>query len=156
MAQSLLKERPDIQVQGVDVMLREATVIPAVQFDGVNIPLPDRAVDAVMLVDVLHHLSDPLPLLKDARRVCREAVIIKDHELQGPLAEGTLKAMDWVGNARFGVSLPYNYLTPREWESLFLEVGLTPDRRVDSLGLYPFPLSLLFERSLHFIVRLGV
>jgi hypothetical protein len=59
--------------------------------------------------------------------------------------------MDWVGNARHGVVLPYNYLTSEEWKNLFAKVGLGVMQYHQKLGLYPFPANLVFERSLHFI-----
>ena len=41
-------------------------------------------------------------------------------------------------------------------QEAFQELGLTIAELRDSLGLYPFPASLFFERSLHFIAVLDV
>jgi hypothetical protein len=35
--------------------------------------------------------------------------LIKDHTLNGFLAGLTLRFMDWVGNACYGIALPYHY-----------------------------------------------
>ncbi len=153
-ATEILRLRPDLSVQGIDVLKRPKAAIPVMAFDGENIPLADGAVDAAILVDVLHHTEDPAVLLAEAKRVSK-AIVIKDHDRTGLLAGLTLRAMDWVGNARYGVALPYNYLRPTEWSALFRDVGLGVEVRIDKLGLYPMPASILFERSLHFVTRLA-
>ncbi len=77
-----------------------------------------------MFIDVLHHTEDPLKLLREALRVARKGIIIKDHMVKGFLAWPTLRAVDWVGNAPYGVVLPYNYLSEDEWQSAFKTLGL--------------------------------
>jgi len=64
--------------------------------------------------------------------------------------------MDWVGNARHSVRLPYNYWTREQWSRAF--AALNVDVRVmnDRLALYPPLLNQLFGRSLHFVAQLGV
>jgi hypothetical protein len=95
-------------------------------------------------------------LLREATRVARKSVVIKDHNLEGVLAEPTLRTMDWIGNARHGVSLPYNYWTKRRWLDAINELGLEIGFWKASLGLYPWPVTCLFDRSLHFVARLDV
>jgi SAM-dependent methyltransferase len=153
-AQLLLQQRPDLKITGVDVLAREKTAIPVALFDGQTLPLPAGAKNAVMFVDVLHHTVDPLILLREAARVSRRWVLIKDHTRSGPAAELTLRFMDWVGNARYGVALPYNYWTPAQWENAFTELGLKQVRSVTALGLYPGWANWLFGRRLHFITLL--
>lgn len=145
------RRRPDLTVAGIDVLIRPQTAIPVQPFDGKTIPHPDDSFDIVMFVDVLHHTDDPLGLLKEAARVARKAVVLKDHTCEGPFARETLRLMDWVGNARHGVSLPYNYWPRARWQQAFRSVNLSVRDWDDALGLYPRPASWLFERSLHFI-----
>lgn len=152
----VLAKRDDVSVRGIDVMVRPHPAIPVDHFDGTSIPHPDAAFDVVMFVDVLHHTEDPIPLLREARRVARSAVVIKDHLLQGPFARVTLKTMDTVGNKRHGVALPYNYLSPTDWRTAFAASGLESGIWLDSLGIYPWPASMLFDRRLHFISLLTV
>lgn len=152
----LAERRPDVCVTGVDVLVREDARVPVEPFDGHTLPFADDAFDVVQFIDVLHHCERPLELLAEARRVARTAVIIKDHALQGVLAERTLRLMDEVGNRRHGVALPYNYLRPEEWMRAFERTGLTVEQHVDRLGLYPWPLGAVFDRRLHFMMRLAV
>ena len=97
----LMKLRPDIQIEGIDVLARKYAQIPVREFDGRRIPYSDNSIDIAMLIDVLHHTEDPTVLLAEAQRVARQAVIIKDHCLDGILAGPTLRLMDWTGNARY-------------------------------------------------------
>ncbi len=153
-AKLLLDQRTDLKLSGVDVLVRKKTVIPVIAFDGKTLPQADAAQDAVMFVDVLHHTEDPVVLLREATRVSRRWILIKDHYRNGPGARLTLRFMDWVGNARYGVALPYNYWTEAQWQAAFAELKLRPVRSVTSLGLYPWWANWLFGRRLHFVTLL--
>jgi SAM-dependent methyltransferase len=154
LARGVLVRRPDLQLRGIDVLVRPDAAIPVDAFDGRRIPCADHGVDAVMFVDVLHHTLDPTVLLREAGRVARRAVVIKDHVADGWLAGPTLRFMDRVGNARHGVALPYTYWRRAQWEQGFEEAGLSVDVWRSRLALYPPPASLLFDRSLHMVARL--
>lgn len=154
---SLLKQnRPDVDVQGVDVLVRRSTCIPVEAFDGRVLPYRDRAFDVVMFVDILHHTLDPTILLREAARTARQAIVIKDHTRDGFMSAATLRFMDWIGNARHGVALPYNYWPRAKWLDVFHRLDLTVQVWKQNLGLYPRPAHWLFDRSLHFIARLDI
>ena len=153
-ARLVMDRRPDVTIRGVDVLARAESHIAVELFDGTHLPHGDRAFDAAMMVDVLHHAADQEALLREMVRVVKHSVIIKDHVVQGALAQPTLAFMDWVGNARYGVSLPYAYWTAERWASAFRDLGLRVAERRTHLGLYPWPASLVFDRDLHFIARL--
>jgi SAM-dependent methyltransferase len=150
----LMERRPDLAITGVDVLVRPQTRVPVHAFDGKRLPFADGAFDVVTFVDVLHHTPDPTILLREARRVARMAIVLKDHLREGALAQTTLRFMDWVGNAHHNVVLPYNYWRKSEWTLAFLDLGLFVDHWNDRLGLYPAPASWVFERDLHFVARL--
>jgi SAM-dependent methyltransferase len=154
--QSILTNRSDLEIEGIDVLVRPQASIPVTPFDGLKIPHPDDSFDVVLFVDVLHHCDDATELLREAQRVARRYVVIKDHRLDGLLAGPTLRFMDDVGNARHGVALPYNYWSHARWQQAFAELGLRVDSWEQQLGIYPWPASLLFGRGLHFLARLEV
>lgn len=154
LAALILEARPDLEIVGIDIMARPRAFIPVQLFDGHTIPFGDASFDAVMFVDVLHHTDDPTELLREARRVSRQVVLIKDHYSDGVGADFTLRLMDWVGNAPHGVRLPYNYWTRAEWTKAWQNEGLATSRITTELGLYPWPLSVFFDRSLHFVAEL--
>jgi 2-polyprenyl-3-methyl-5-hydroxy-6-metoxy-1,4-benzoquinol methylase len=69
------------EVRGFDVVpeyverARELGVRADV-YDGERLPLEDRSVDTVFLLEVIEHLEDPAPLLAEARRVARGSVLV--------------------------------------------------------------------------------
>lgn len=146
--------RPDVAMTGIDVMIRPTARILVRQFDGKTIPYDDNSFDVVMFVDVLHHTNNPEILLREARRVARQSVVLKDHTRDGILATPILRFMDWFGNAPHGVVLSYNYWPEQRWHQAFAHIGLRPQVWLAKLGLYPKPASWIFDRSLHFIARL--
>ncbi len=107
-----------------------------------------------MLIDVLHHTPDPGLLLREALRVSRRWLILKDHLVRGPCAGLRLRFMDYVANARHGVALPYHYLSTREWNELRHALDLQIATEVKQLGLYPWPLDYIFGANLHFLALL--
>ena len=151
----IVDRRPDIEIRGLEVLLRDQAHIPLDQFDGTTIPHDDHSFDVVMFVDVLHHTSDPMILLREAARVARRAILIKDHTLGGVFAGPTLRFMDRVGNARHLVALPYNYWPHARWLTAFKELQLPVEAWKSNLRLYPWPADRVFGRSLHFVARLG-
>jgi SAM-dependent methyltransferase len=155
-ARRILDLRPDLHLRGLDIFIRPHTHVPVDRFDGIALPLADQSVDCVMFVDVLHHTPDPMRLLREAKRVARQAILLKEHAREGLLAGPTLRFMDWVGNARHGVVLPYNYWTKDQWERAFSELGLEVREWHERIGLYAAPLDLIFGRRLHFITRLDI
>ncbi|MFT3913275.1 MAG: methionine biosynthesis protein MetW [Anaeromyxobacteraceae bacterium] len=148
------QSRPDVAIQGVDVLVRPGTKIPVQKFDGEVLPFEDAAFDVVMFVDVLHHTNSPEKLLAEACRVSRGCLVIKDHTNDPPLGNVRLRFMDWVGNAHHGVVLPYNYMSAATWSSAWEKLGLHVSAYQTQVGLYPFPADLIFERGLHFVSRL--
>lgn len=154
---SLLAEKlPQTEFQGIDVLVREGTHVPVEYFDGQTIPHDDNSFDAVMMVDVLHHTEDPSVLMREAKRVARKYVILKDHTRDGVLANTTLRFMDWVGNAHHGVALPYNYLSKSEWDRLLDDLELSIETWNGKPNMYGKPGDWVFGRSLHFVARLSV
>lgn len=150
----LAQRQPGLCVSGLDVLVRPHAAVEVRPFDGRRLPLADKSMDAVLLVDVLHHTTDPMELLREAARVARRGVILKDHRLSRPGARGVLRFMDWVGNRAHGVALPYNYWSMRQWEAAWRELGLTTVHFQTQLALYRWPASWLFESGLHFVARL--
>ncbi len=154
LARLIMDQRKDVEISGIDVLVRRETMIPVSGFDGSQIPFPDKSFDAVMFIDVLHHTEDPMVLLSEAKRVAARAIVIKDHRLNGFFAGPTLRFMDWVSNAPHGVVLPYNYWPHDKWWKSFASMNVEVAAWQEDLRLYPKPADWLFGRSLHFVSRL--
>jgi SAM-dependent methyltransferase len=156
LAHLVMQKRADIKIRGIDVLVRSKTYLSIEAFNGSVIPGGDKQFDVVMFVDVLHHTDDPMILLRQAVRVARKAIVVKDHMCNGLFAASTLRLMDWFGNAHHAVALPYNYWPKKKWLEAFNSLGLTISGWRNDLHLYPAPASWIFDRSLHFIARLDV
>jgi SAM-dependent methyltransferase len=145
--------RPDVTLEGFDVLVRKATDIPVREFDGLHLPLGNDSAAACLLVDVLHHAEDPLGLLEECARVA-PVIVVKDHLAHTRLEWRILAVMDWVGNRPHGVVLPYHYYSPGSWDATVAHACLREAVRDRPGRLYPLPFSLVFGGRLHFVSRL--
>jgi hypothetical protein len=93
--------------------------------------------------------------LREAARVSRACVVLKDHLSESPFDHATLRVMDWVGNRPHGVTLTYNYPSERQWREYWAKCGLQSEYFSTDLPLYPFPFSLVFGGKLHFVAQLA-
>ncbi len=147
-------QRPDLTIEGVELAPRAACRIACRAYDGEHLPFSDRAFEVCLFVDVLHHTRDVTQLLREAARVSRSLVLLKDHLSENSFDHAILRAMDWVGNRPHGVTLTYNYQSFRQWQEHFTACGLRVGQLSTDLQLYPLPFSLLFGRKLHFVAQL--
>jgi len=153
-ASLIAQQRPDITIQGVEILPRPDCQIACQPFDGSTLPFPDNSVDLCMLVDVLHHITEVRILLREAARVSRSHILLKDHLSENALDHATLRLMDWVGNRPHGVTLPYNYQSRAQWYAHFTVCNLAPATFSTNLPLYPAPFSAVVGRNLHFLALL--
>ena len=154
-ASLLAERRPNLSIEGVEVIPRPTCRVPCRAFDGAQLPFPDQSFDVCLLVDVLHHTTDVTQLLREAARVSRSSVVLKDHLRESSLDHARLCVMDWVGNRPHGVTLTYNYQSLSQWQQHFTDCGLQATQFSTVLPLYPFPVSQLFGRKLHFVAQLA-
>src|SRR5262245_27100825 len=105
LAQEIKLLRKELEIEGLDVFARPGAAIPVTVFDGRRLPFEKGSFDVVMFSDVLHHAEHPRGLLREAARVARLGLAIKDHLQQGLFAHATLSVMDWIGNAAHGVAI---------------------------------------------------
>ncbi len=116
-------QKSDIAVmfQGCDICLQPETHIPICHYDGKKIPFADNSFDVVMIVDVLHHANEPHNLIREAQRVARHFIVVKDHYWQSQKDLISLRFADYIGNYPYDINLPYRFWTLSEWEKVFLE-----------------------------------
>jgi ubiquinone/menaquinone biosynthesis C-methylase UbiE len=94
----LQQQRPDLLIEGVEPIgeLREqaqarGTVLHKASAE--DLPFNDDSFDVVMSFALLHHVPDPVPVIKEMIRVARLGVMISDANRfgQGSAAAGMLK-----------------------------------------------------------------
>lgn len=154
MAHALLSRRPDLTIHCVDPVLRPSTHVPVARLEGETLPFDAGAVDHALLVDVLHHVTTPDPLLREIRRVARRGMVIKDHRSESRWDHATLAAMDWAGNVGHGIDRIYRYWSRAEWDRVADRLDGRWVGWCDDLRLYPWPATWLCDRRLQFVARL--
>lgn len=155
LGKALLDAGPEnLHVEGLERVARGGEPIKVTAYDGKTMPFDDNSFDVVITADVLHHEEDPLRLAGDCAAVAKRLLIIKDHIVQGPLAQQRISFMDWAANAPYGVPCLYRYNTPDEWTEHHrtLGLGIVEERR--SMTLYPPLVNLIFGRRLQYMAFL--
>ena len=141
----------NLVVHGLEKHRRGGEPIPVVPYDEGRFPFDDCSYDVVIVADVLHHEENPDALLRECIRVARRLVVIKDHQISGPLAYQRICLIDWAANAPYGVRCLFRYNTPAQWTDCLRQLRLHPIVRLNQMNLYPPVVNLLFGRSLQFL-----
>lgn len=141
-----------VQVEGLESVTRGNELIPITAYEGTRIPFPDGTFDAVIVADVLHHDHDQERLLREAARVSRNLVIIKDHLRDGLMAQQRISFLDWAANAGYNVPCLYKYNNLQEWRAIVgkLSSGIVEERT--SIDVYPPVFNELLGKGLHYFV----
>ncbi len=145
----------EVKVEGVEKFRRGDEPIEVAAYDGDLMPFDDGAFDVVILADVLHHEEDELHLLRDAIRVARRTVIIKDHKPDGFFAHKRICFLDWAANNPYGVKCLFRYHTRKEWEGIYEQVGLKVVAEEETIDLYPPFFNEVFGKRLQYFAVLG-
>jgi len=143
--------RLDVEVSGLERFPRGGEPIGVTSYAGGRFPYADRTFDVVIVADVLHHEAQPLALLRECVRVSQRLLVIKDHQLSGPLAKMRVSLIDWADNAPYGVQCLFQYNRPEEWEAILRDLRLTAAALYRSIDLYPPGFNFLFGRHLQYL-----
>ena len=114
-ARALMDDGVIARCTPVEVTRRALTIVEPVLYDGARLPFPDRSVELVYAVDVVHHACDPFALLDEMARVASRWIVLKDHTYQTALGRFTLAVLDELGNRRFGIPSPGRYQRAWSW-----------------------------------------
>jgi ubiquinone/menaquinone biosynthesis C-methylase UbiE len=123
----------EISTSGLDAIRKRsiASLKGLHQFDGYNIPFPDKSFDLGLAVHVVEHVEHERMFLREAARVCRQIYV------EVPLEH----TRDVRRSIR--ISGPYghiNFYTPHTFENLLKTAGLQVDNFI------VFPHDLEFEQ----------
>jgi SAM-dependent methyltransferase len=110
---------------GVDIKDQRIVNIPFQIYNGVSLPFQDNYFDVVLINYVLHHCQDPPAILKEAKRVVKDRIIIYEDLAEGILAKLICKI--------HGISFSFlfqkneekgNFKKINEWKKVFDNLGL--------------------------------
>ena len=71
-----IKKRKGANIALLDIIDFNRSCLKLTLYDGKNIPFSDNNFDVSLLIFTLHHCLDPLKILKEAKRVTKDKVII--------------------------------------------------------------------------------
>ncbi len=122
-----------------DVRDFNSAPMPLIKFDGKTLPFKSKSFDTTLLLTVLHHAENPLMVLHEAMRVTKERIIIIESIYFNQEHRRLNMLLDWFYNrvVHKGVSCPFNFQTPWDWENTFAKNGLrlapikNPDLGID-------------------------
>jgi ubiquinone/menaquinone biosynthesis C-methylase UbiE len=129
------------EVHGVDVVDGCTSNIDFRVYDGKRLPYDDSSFDAVLVICVLHHATDPDELVGEISRVCRLGgkVLLVEDIASSKLQTWLTRLSDWYGNrvrnfrralggtlrwAMTRVPMTYEYRSYPEWHATFRRHGL--------------------------------
>jgi ubiquinone/menaquinone biosynthesis C-methylase UbiE len=102
------------------VDVADLSIVPDVSvtvYDGLHLPYEARTFDAALLLTVLHHTPDPIPVLQETTRVAKRLIVVED-VYNNKLQQYLTYAMDTVVN--FGhSSMTYQNKSDAEWKAAF-------------------------------------
>lgn len=127
------------------------------KFNGNDIPFDDKEFDLVIILDVLHHCMDVAPnLLKESGRVSKN-ILLKDHLEYGQYSRQMLRAMDFVGNWAYGVSIPKFYFSKERLDDTLEQAELQINDLTKDIKLYETSafLQWLLKPKWQFIALIG-
>ena len=143
-----LSQHLPVKFSCCDVFPQEKQFLPVIKCEATSLPFPDNTFDCVLLIDVLHHDLNPSAVVAEAVRVSRGTVLIKDHFWENRLDFFGLQVMDYIGNAPYDISLPYNYLTSDQW------YRLAQDHRLEVKSEQRFRYNLI-DPCRHIVLKLN-
>ena len=154
-AQAIVAQRENLSLRGIDVLVRPDCAVEISHYDGITLPEPDNSYDFVTIIDVLHHTADPMVLMREACRVARRGVIIKDHNCNSKIRRAIMTVTDTLGNWQFGVPLLFNFWPTARWQNAWSELGVTRQYYSTEIGLYPPIRGCIFAKDMDFIAMLS-
>ena len=96
--------------------------VQPVVYDGLSMPFEDKSFDVALLLTVLHHTPDPIPVLEECARVANKIIITEDI-YSNKIQQYLTYAMDTIVN--FGHSeMTYQNKSDAEWKAAFEHSGL--------------------------------
>ncbi len=112
------------EVMGVDITDRRVLPIPFKTIDGKSLPFQDNNFDAVLISYVLHHSQDPMLLLKEAKRVTRDKILVYEDLPDGIFSRLFCALHGFLFDKLFQNKNRTSFKTEEEWKKVFADLDL--------------------------------
>lgn len=123
---------------GVDISDQRIEKIPFQIIEEKNLPFSENSFNVVLIFWVLHHTLDPIILLREARRVTKERIIIFEDLPEGFLSRLICK-IHGVFFKEFiqGKCHKGNFKKGKEWKEIFknLNLKLVFEKKISSIWI---------------------
>ncbi|XOA42601.1 MAG: class I SAM-dependent methyltransferase [Candidatus Nealsonbacteria bacterium] len=124
-----IKKRKNVNITLLDITDFNRTSLKLVLYDGEKIPFPDNNFDISLLIFTLHHCSEPLKILEEAKRVTRQKLFVIEDIPTSWLNKVFLYIWDIITNLPSLVKPPgenifFNFKTIPEWQKIFKDFQL--------------------------------
>jgi len=118
--------------------------IKPIIFNGEQLPFKDKEFDLTLLLTVLHHVKDPIDLIRETKRISKRIIIIEDIHSNG-LQKLMVMFLDSIMNLEFR-GHPHNNLSDRDWKNLFQQEEL---RLID---FHHHRIAWIFKQSVYILI----
>lgn len=118
------------------------------------IDIPSNSVESVMLIDTLRHTENPDAVLKEAIRVSRRYIILKDTLYYGAVSYLILRLMDKFKDKALKTDSAHWYLNFEDWKHLYRDNDLRIIYQRRAMELHDNFLKKLIHFNLHFLLVL--
>ena len=108
----------------LDVVKPRFQKAPVVVYQGKRIPFADKSFDVSLFITVLHHISDPVAVIREAHRVTRKTLIVVEDLYHHALGRWWTILRDQMYNFEF-FGHPCQFKKAEEWVDLFEGLGFT-------------------------------
>lgn len=113
------------EIYGVDIKDQRIIDLPFRVIGGKKLPFQDNSFDVVLITYVLHHAESHLELIKEAKRVSKNKIIVYEDSKEKGLTNVAL----WLHKNTYKISAPFQknhirFYNTEEWEKLFNQLGL--------------------------------
>lgn len=131
-----VKDHYKVYMEGVDIVDYNETDIKNTIYDGLNLPFKDKSFDCILILQTLHHCTDQIRVLKEAKRVSRRSIIIMEDVYYNFFEKMMTFLHDYISNKRKGIDCPYYFHNKDEWKSIFKKLGLEIVKETDTASKY--------------------
>lgn len=118
MAKEIKRVSPNKKVSCVDVVDINETDIELMIYDGNELPYKDNEFNTGLLLFVLHHCNNPIKVLEETMRVCKDNVILIEHP-----NSYFMRKWDYFANNVFNhnINCPFNFKSIDRWKEIIKE-----------------------------------